>query len=172
MLAYIFLVIAIVFRFVPHAWHFTPVGAALLFFGAKQPRSRMWIPLALMLAGDVALNLFKYHYPVGIETFTSVLWYAAYILIGSVLVKKTTIARVAGASLSGSLAFFLISNFLVWMGGTMYPMTLAGLGQCFTLALPFFDKTVVGDLMYSAVMFATPVVIAAWQQRGARTAAA
>jgi hypothetical protein len=70
------------------------------------------------------------------------------------------------------LAFFLISNFLVWLGGTMYPMTLAGLGQCFTLALPFFDKTVVGDLMYSAVMFATPVVMAAWQQRGARTAAA
>ena len=172
MLAYIFLVIAVLFRFVPHAWHFTPVGAALLFFGAKQPLRRMWIPLALMVAGDVALNLWVYHYTVSIETFSSVLWYSAYILIGALVAKKTTVARVAGASVSGSLAFFLMSNLLVWLGGTMYPMTLAGLAQCYTLALPFADKTFAGDLMYSAAMFATPVVINAWQQRGAKTATA
>src|ERR1700691_963890 len=38
MLAYIFILFAVVFRFIPHPMAFTPVGAALLFFGARGPR--------------------------------------------------------------------------------------------------------------------------------------
>ena len=42
MLPYLFVLLAIAVRFlpfagsfIPHAWHFTPLGASLLFFGAR-----------------------------------------------------------------------------------------------------------------------------------------
>jgi hypothetical protein len=70
MLAYAFVVLAIVFRLViphlqPHPWDFTPVGASLLFFGAYGSKRQLWIPVALFAATDVYLNLMVYHYPFG-----------------------------------------------------------------------------------------------------------
>ena len=48
MLAYLFVLLAVAIRFLPHPFAFTPVGASLLFFGASAPRKRAWIPLALL----------------------------------------------------------------------------------------------------------------------------
>jgi hypothetical protein len=57
------------------------------------------------------------------------------------------------ASLISSLAFFLITNFAVWAFFSWYPHTFAGLVSCFTLALPFFRNTLLGDLVYSGIFF-------------------
>jgi hypothetical protein len=35
----------------------------------------------------------------------------------------------------------------------MYPLTWQGLTHCFIAALPFLDKTVLGDLFWAAVLF-------------------
>ena len=35
----------------------------------------------------------------------------------------------------------------------MYPLTWQGLTQCYVAALPFLDKTVLGDLFWTAVLF-------------------
>ena len=35
----------------------------------------------------------------------------------------------------------------------MYPSTWQGLTQCYVAALPFLEKTVVGDLFWTAVLF-------------------
>jgi len=43
----------------------------------------------------------------------------------------------------------------------MYPKNLAGLMTSYTLALPFFRNAVEGDLLFTSVMFATPVVLSA-----------
>jgi hypothetical protein len=55
--------------------------------------------------------------------------------------------------LSCSLVFFLATNFAVWAFNGMYPMTVQGLTQCYVAALPFLDKTVLGDLFWTAVLF-------------------
>jgi hypothetical protein len=52
-----------------------------------------------------------------------------------------------------SLAFFLLSNGAVWAFSGMYPLTGQGLTQCYIAALPFLDKTVLGDLFWTAVLF-------------------
>ena len=57
MLAYVFILIAVAVRFMPHPLAFTPVGAALLYFGARASRRRMWIPLALLAASDAGDSL-------------------------------------------------------------------------------------------------------------------
>ena len=164
MLAFLFVVIAIAVRFLPHTFHFTPVGASLLFFGAKQSRKWMWLPVLAFAASDVALNKFVYQYPIGWGTFVSTLWYVLAVLIGGLLKKdgdKFRLGYIAGASLAGSVSFYLISNFAVWAGSNMYPHTLAGLGTCFVAAIPFFTPTLSSDMLYSIAFFATPHLIEA-----------
>jgi hypothetical protein len=48
--------------------------------------------------------------------------------------------------LSSSLLFFIITNFGVWILG--YPHTLDGLIMCYTLAIPFFVNSIIGDLFF------------------------
>jgi hypothetical protein len=35
----------------------------------------------------------------------------------------------------------------------MYPLSLSGLAQCYVAALPFLDKTILGDLFWTCVLF-------------------
>ena len=172
MLAYLYIIFAVVFRLVPHgAWNFTPVGAALLYFGARAPRRRMWIPLAMLAASDLVLTMFVYRYPLDATYALTWLWYAAAILLGSILRQRTTVARLLGASVACSVSFFVLSNFAVWATGTMYPLTLAGLGACYVAAIPFFRNTVASDLLFSAVLFGIPAVVGLMSRARARAAA-
>jgi hypothetical protein len=65
---------------------------------------------------------------------------------------------VISAALASSVSFFLISNFAVWAAYDMYPKNFGGLITSYTLALPFFRNAVEGDLLFTSVMFLTPVV--------------
>src|SRR3989338_480383 len=61
--------------------------------------------------------------------------------------------RVFGASLLGSILFFLITNWAVWAFGELYTKDLGGLLMSYTMGLPFFRNTLLGDLFYVAVFF-------------------
>jgi hypothetical protein len=156
MLAYLFIVFAVAIRFLPHPWSFTPVVGALLFFGARGSRRQLWIPLALLAVSDVSLNKFVYNYPLSWDIGVTWMWYAAILWLGTNLRENTKPLRVIAAALASSTSFFLLSNFAVWAGGTMYPHTWAGLMTSYTLGLPFFRPAIEGDLLFTAAMFATP----------------
>jgi len=155
-LAYIFVIFAVLVhaRAIPMPFHFTPVAAALLFFGARMPRNRMITPLALLIVSDIYLTKFTYGYPLTWDHAVTWLWYAAMLLLGGVLSRNTSPLRVAGASLVASLSFFVISNFAVWaVWRDMYPATWGGLMACYIAAVPFFRNTVASDLFFSAAFF-------------------
>jgi hypothetical protein len=160
MLAYLFVIIAIAVRFLPHPFAFTPVGAALLFFGARGPRRQAWIPLALLAASDVVLTLMFYRYPFTWDHFVTFAWYAGMLWLGTTLRQNSGALKIMGSALAGSISFFLLSNFAVWAAwGDMYPMTFAGLMTCYTAGLPFFRRAIEGDLFFTAAIFATPVLL-------------
>lgn len=46
-----------------------------------------------------------------------------------------------------SFLFFIISNFGVWLN--WYPRTVEGLLRCYVLALPFYGRTLMGDLLFA-----------------------
>jgi hypothetical protein len=165
MLAYIFVVFAIAFRFFPHPLAFTPVGAALLYFGAKESRRRMWIPLALLAASDVVLTTLVYRYPFAWDHFVTWAWYAGMLWLGSSLKQNAGPVRILAAAVTGSVSFFVISNFAVWAAWDMYPRSVAGLMTCYGAGLPFFQRAVVGDLLFTTAMFGLPVVIHALAER-------
>ena len=170
MLPYLFVLLAIAIRFLPfagplnvlpHAWHFTPLAASLLFFGARGSRRQLWIPLVLFAATDVVLTKYMYHYPVQWDQLVTWAWYGAILLLGTTFLReKAGFWRVVGAAVTSSISFFLISNFAVWAASPeMYPRTFAGLMMSYTAGIPFYRNTAASDLFFSLAMFGTPVLM-------------
>jgi len=162
MLAYIFVLFAVAIRFLPHPWMFTPVVGSLLFFGARGSRRQLWIPLALLVASDLALTKLVYHYVFLWDQLVIFAWYGAILWLGTTLGKNPRTLRVIGASLASSVSFFLITNFTSWAVGTLpYPRNLTGILTSYELGLPFFRHALEGDLLFTMAMFATPLALRA-----------
>jgi hypothetical protein len=170
MLAYLFVLIAVAVRFLPHPLAFTPVGASLLFFGARAPRRQMWIPLSLFAASDVILTTLVYRYTFSWDHFVTWAWYAGMLLLGTTLRQNAGAIRIMASALAGSIAFFLVSNFAVWAAWDMYPKNFAGLLTCYDAGLPFFRRSLEGDLLFTAVLFATPLLLHSLSSRFQKSA--
>ena len=173
MLAFVFVLLAIAVRLDPHHMlAFTPVGAALLYFGARGPRKLIWVPLTLLAATDVYLTLFQYHYAFTADTYITWVWYAAILGLGALLGRKPGALQIFGASLATAVSFFAISNFAVWMVWDMYPKTVAGLVECYTVALPFFRRELISDMLFAALFFGLPALAGVFAGRHAEQKAA
>src|ERR1700683_4478834 len=174
MLPYLFVLLAIAVRFLPfagplnilpHAWHFTPIAASLLFFGARGSKRQLWIPLVLLAATDVVLTKFIYSYAFSWDHLVTWAWYAAILWLGTGLREKSGAVRVIGAALASSVSFFLISNFAVWAAWPMYPKNFSGLMMSSAAGLPFFRGTVESDVFFSVAFFGVPVFLHALSGR-------
>ncbi len=136
-------------RLVEHPFNFTPIAAMALFAGCYL--KRWWgivFPLGAMLVSDYFLGFYDWQVMASVY-FSFILTFA----IGWYLSRRLKWYNVFSASLSSSIAFFLITNFAVWAFFDWYPHTWSGLINCFTLALPFFRNTFLGDLVYSGLLF-------------------
>ena len=160
MLAYLFVVLAIAVRFMPHPWMFTPLTASLLYFGARGPRRFLWAPIVMLAASDVVLTKFFWHYAFTWDQLVIWAWYAAVLMLGTKLRENKNPVWIMTSALGSSVAFYLLSNFAVWAAYNMYPKTLTGLMTCYTLAIPFFKPSLVGDLV-----FAVPVLFGALAEK-------
>jgi hypothetical protein len=137
----IFIVIAAILRLFPHIPNVTPITAMALFSGVYFTNKNLAyiVPLLAMALSDIFLGFS------GITIFV----YAAFILVSYIGLssKKVSIKTI----LISSISFFVITNFGVWLIG--YPKTLNGLMECYTLALPFFRNSLIGDFFYAGVMY-------------------
>ncbi len=135
-------------RLLPHPPNFTPVAAVALFGGAHfhQRWQAFAVPLGAMLLSDLVI---------GLHALVPVV-YAAIALavpIGMWVGRRLGPVRVVAGALAGSILFFLVTNFGVWLEGALYPRTAQGLLAAYLAAIPFFRNTVAGDLAYSVVLF-------------------
>ena len=151
--------IAAAFRLIPHPPNFAPIGAIALFGGAYF-RSRLAafaVPLCAMAISDMLIGTHA--------NMTFVYGgFALVVLLGAGMRQARQIgnssffkstALVCLSALAASVVFYVVSNFGVWLVGTIYPKTIAGLVTCYIAALPFFQYTVAGDLFYTATMIGT-----------------
>ena len=145
MIALMIVIIGIAMRLVPHPANVAPVAAIALFAGTYLNKKwALWVPLAIMIISDMVLGL----HDVVPFTWGSFLLVA---LLGTWLKQHKNVRNIGFASVTASVAFFLITNFGVWL--FWYPATLRGLAQCYTLALPFYRNTFIGDILYVVVFF-------------------
>ena len=131
---------AILSRFLPHPPNFTPI-AAIALLSSKGFVNR-WVAFLIPIVSLFISDLF-----LGLHT-TIPFVYGSFILIALLgrYVKKINILTV----LLSSSIFFLVTNLGVWL--LHYPLSVEGIFQCYILALPFFLNTVIGDLVYGALL--------------------
>ena len=82
--------------------------------------------------------------------------YGSFVLIvclGFWVRHKLSVSRLVVASFTGSVLFYLITNFGVWAALDAYPKNTAGLIACYVAGLPFLVNTALGDLFYAAILF-------------------
>jgi len=126
-------------RLVPHPPNFTPIAAMALFGGVHftNKRTALLVPLMAMYLSDLALGFFLYDFG-WFHGFMSFV-YASFVVtvcLGFLIRRRLTLLAVGGAALMGSVLFFFITNFGVWLVGSLYPKTLAGLFSCYVAAIP------------------------------------
>ena len=165
-LAFALIVAGMVMRIIPHTDNFAPVGAIALFAGALLGRRlALWIPLLIMVGSDLVI---------GFHSTIAFTW-GGFVLVaafGMLLKNKPNLMRVPVGAIGSALIFYLVSNFGVWLEGRMYPLTVAGLTDCYTMALPFLRASFMADLSFSTLLFglyalAEPAFKGAWVIRRA-----
>jgi hypothetical protein len=143
-------------RLVPHPPNVTPIGAMALFAGAyfATKRTAVLVPLAAMYLSDLALGFFVYDFG-WFHRFMPFV-YAGFVVtvcLGLLIRHRVTPLTVGGAALAGSVLFFIITNFGVWLVSDLYPKTATGLVSCYVAAIPFFRNTLAGNAFYTLVLF-------------------
>jgi len=137
------------FRLLPHPPNFSPIAAMALFGGAcfSDKRVAFLIPFLALLLSDFILGLHD----------TMIYVYAGFaltVVIGFWIRKNMNFGRIAVAVVGSSVLFFIISNLGAWFTSGLYPMTIEGLMQAYVAAIPFFQHSLLGNIVFTATLFA------------------
>tara|TARA_B100000900_G_scaffold23721_1_gene18482 strand:+ start:2284 stop:2775 length:492 start_codon:yes stop_codon:yes gene_type:complete len=135
-----FVLFAVVIRLIPHPPNFTPI-TALALFGSTTFRNK-WFGLLLPIIAMGISDLYLGFYSISIWVYSSFFLIS---LLG-LYWKKIQVKNV----FISSLIFFIITNFGVWLGG--YPKTIEGFLLCYTMAIPFFLNSILGDFFFSYLL--------------------
>lgn len=141
-------ILAVIARVLPHTWNFVPLGAIGLYAGAHfNPRWSWAVPLGALLIGDLFLGFYG-----ATGMFFTYLGFLAGPLVGRwLLAKRRSLPRFGGAVFIAATVHFVVSNFGAYL--TLYPQTLEGLINCYVLAIPFYQATLLGDFIFAAALF-------------------
>ena len=137
-------------RLIPHAPNFTPIIAVAIMSGYffKNLNFSLIILLIAMLISDIFIGFYENVFFV----------YASLLLITFIfhtISKNINFKNLFIFGFVGSLIFFIISNFGVWILGSPgvdnipYDKNLNGLIECYILAIPFFGNTFLSTVIFS-----------------------
>ena len=135
------IILAVLSRLVPHPPNFAPITGIAL-FSSKKINNKLFgilFPIIPLFISDLFIGI----------SFINIFVYLSFIIIyflGSIS-PKIDVKSV----FFSSVIFFILTNLGVWYLG--YPKNVEGLITCFTLAVPFFINTILGDLFYSFIFF-------------------
>ncbi len=137
-----------VLRLLPHLPNVSPVAAMALFGGAYFANKRVAfiVPFAALFLSDLVLGLHNSM----IFVYTG---FALTVAIGFLLKDRVSMTNTAFAMVVSSLLFFLLTNFGAWMTSGLYAKSAEGLMQAYVAGIPFFQNSLLGNLVFAAVIF-------------------
>ena len=103
------------------------------------------IPISIMLISDLILG-----YSINLAVYIS---FMIMVCCGFFLQQNQNGLRIINITILGSLIFFIVTNLSVFLTSSLYPKSIIGLLECYTLAIPFFLNTIIGNIIYSLIMF-------------------
>lgn len=154
----ILIILGISARLLPHAWNVAPIAAIALFAGVYLGRYyALILPPVAMLAGDIFIGFYQWQLALVVYSCFMITG-----LIGYLISKHKSFVTIVAGSIAGSVIFFILTNWAVWQFSAWYAKDWAGLIQCYTLAIPFFRNTLLGDLFYTSVLFGAYETVKIW----------
>jgi hypothetical protein len=143
-------------RLLPHPPNVTPIAAMALFGGACFTNRKMayLLPMAAMLLSDLVLGFTRYGVLILLASQPVV--YACILAttaIGQLIKDRRSVWQVGTGTLTGAVVFFVVTNLAVWATGRIYPLTGSGLAECYTVAIPYFRNSLLGDFAFTAILF-------------------
>jgi hypothetical protein len=145
----IILIFILVFsRLIPHPPNFTPIISASIISGYlfKKINISLFIVLSSMILSDLFIGFHKTIFFTYLSLFTIIIIFSK---INNIINKKNLFLF----GLAGSLIFFLISNFGVWLIGDIYEKNLTGLLSCYILAIPFLKNSILSTIIFLYLAF-------------------
>jgi hypothetical protein len=155
-------VIASLYRIFPNRpMGFAPQIAIALFAGSiiKHKKYSFALPILSMVISD---GLYQVLYLNGLSSIQG--FYSGqalnYVLFAGLTVfgffiNQTKVLQIALGSIAAPTAYFLLSNFFVWLGGGgfQHPKTAAGLMQTYMDGIPFYTNSVLATAFFTALLF-------------------
>lgn len=143
-------------RLIPHPPNFTPILAAAIFapYIINDRWMAMAVPLMAMFIGDVFIGFHSY-----------MLWVYGAIAMSTAISQWTMhlgkkYVSLAVMTVASSVLFYIVTNFAVWIMWDYYPNTLEGLIMCYTMAIPFFQNTILSTVVFTALMASLTIALA------------
>lgn len=153
-------------------WDGRPMGfapqIAMALFAGSVIKNKKWaflFPVLSMLISDALYQILYLQGLTSIKGFYGGQW-ENYLLIASVtiigyFIHENKFRQIGIGAVAGSVIYFIVSNFLVWISGGLeinnlpYQRSIDGLVICFTVALPFFKWSLLSTLIFSGLFFGT-----------------
>ncbi len=152
------LAIGVVGRWYPLAgnlatWNFTPLAAVTLLGGYyfRQLLPAVLLPIGILAVSNVVLPAYSY-WQVQLAVYAMMLVPLA---LGRAARGAQGWQRAKHVALCGfvpATLFFVVTNFAVWASTPYYQKSLAGLANCYWMALPFYRWMLAGDLFFLGVL--------------------
>lgn len=140
--------------------NFTAIGAIAFMGGAlfENKWLKYLLPISILAISDLALNTLVYSEFTNSGLFyDGMLWvylpFVISVFIGQRMLKQMNVSKVLLTALVSGSIFFLLSNFGVWMSGVLYPKTATGLVEAYTMGIPFFRSTLLGNMFYGLLIY-------------------
>jgi hypothetical protein len=151
--------IAVGWRIINHNYQFAPnlelvTAISVLAAITMGWRIALIVPIVTMIISDIIIG----------NSLIFIFTWGSFAIIGlsAVVLRKLNdkpklqIISSVGFAAAGTFLFFIVTNFGVWLQG-WYPMTWAGLVDCFVMAIPFYRTMLIGNLIL------VPTVVIVWQ---------
>ncbi len=131
-------------RLIPHPPNFTPIIAVAImscyFF------KNIYLSFAILIISMLLADFFIGFHVKMIFVYPSIL------IISYIFYKvnyEISFKNLFIFGFFGSVIFFIISNFGVWLIEDLYEYNMKGLIECYILALPFFKNTFISTVIFS-----------------------
>lgn len=145
----VLLIFGVMYRLLDYPPNFTPIAAISLFAGYYFRSKWVFVlPLSILLISDIFIGFYNFEIMLAVYLCFAIIPFLGFLIKG-----KNKAGKIIFASLTGSILFFVITNFAVWFFGNWYSHDFGGLISCYAMAIPFFRNTLTGDLFFSGVVF-------------------
>ena len=147
------------FRIIDHPYNFTPLAATFLFFGACFNRRYLVLPFLALILSDLYIGFYDWKLMLAVYGSFAIIG-----LFGLWLKNNKNIYSYVGLPVLSGVIFYLVTNGAVWCFSSWYAHSWPGLVYCYYMALPFFKNTILGNLFFSAIFFASYEILILWNK--------